>query len=314
MSSIEGRNISHPETTPEQPFSVHLDLFLQYLAAERRLAVNTILSYRYDLIAFFDYLRAGKIATPAAVGRDHIGAYLSRIGQQGRASRSRARLISTLRAFFRFLVAEKAIDIDPTVFIDPPRGDRKLPRLLSVEEVSGLLAGTPEGGPLAVRDHAMLHLLYGTGLRVSELILLPLASINLDAGYLRVFGKGGKERLVPFGEEAGLKVASYLQVARPRILAGRRCDALFVTGRGRAMSRTRFWRIIRRQVRDAGIAKEVSPHTLRHSLATHLLEHGADLRSVQLMLGHADIATTQIYTHVNRGHLKKMHEQFHPRG
>ena len=298
---------------PDRPLLFYQDLFLHYLTAERRLARNTIISYQYDFKSFFGYLAGRNINALPDITSAVIRDYLAWRKSQGISSRSSARSVSMLRAFFRFLAAERLISELPTGVIDLPKIGRTLPTVLTVDEVNQLLA-VAGSGPLPVRNNAMLHLLYATGLRVSELVRLPLAAVDFNAGHLRVLGKGSKERLVPFGEEAHERLVNYLDQARPRILRGRTSDFLFVTGRGTAMTRLRFWQIIHATMQHAGISKKVSPHVLRHSFATHLLEHGADLRAVQLMLGHADIATTQIYTHVHSTRLKSIHQRFHPRG
>lgn len=294
-----------------------LDFFLQYLAAERRLAANTLTAYHTDLLSFFDFLARRRptpaISGPAEITPEHLRAYLEACRRRQIAARSNARRLSALRAFFRFLRRENLIPADPSALLDLPKPGRPLPKVLNLDEVNQLLAGPAAATPLALRDHAMLHLLYATGMRVSELVNLPVAAVN-QAGHLRVLGKGSKERLIPFGAAAGRSLARYITQGRPRLLKKRRSDFLFVTNRGTAMTRLRFWQIIRDRARVCRIDKEVGPHVLRHSFATHLLEHGADLRAVQAMLGHADIATTQIYTHVDAQRLKKIHRQFHPRG
>jgi integrase/recombinase XerD len=306
----------HRQSQLSLDFSSYQELFLHYLAAEKRLAANTIQSYHYDLKDFFGFIVSRKIRVVDQVALAHIRDYLSRCREKGYASRTVGRKISCLRALFRFLVAEGIISEDPTTLLELPRLGRTLPNSLSVQEVSLLLAppDVKTETPVALRDSAMLHVLYATGLRVTELVTLPVAGLNFGAGYLRVLGKGGKERLVPFGEEAKDRLEIYLRQARPRILKGRTSNFLFITSRGRAMTRLRFWQIIRNRVFAVGIDKRITPHTLRHSFATHLLENGADLRSVQMMLGHSDIATTQIYTHVDSGRLKDIHHRYHPRG
>lgn len=296
-----------------------LDLFLQYLAAERRLSLNTLDAYQSDLLSFFAFL-AGKHGVSGAIGgvdditHDHLRAYLSACHRKGIATRSSARRISALRAFFRFLQGERLLEKDPSLLLDMPKPGRSLPKVLTTKQVDLLL--TPPPSPvtlLATRNHAMLQLLYATGMRVSELVKLPVAAVS-QAGHLRVMGKGGKERLIPFGEAARKSMAVYITQSRPRLLKRRRSDSLFITSRGGPMTRARFWQIIRESARVCGIEAEISPHVLRHSFATHLLEHGADLRAVQAMLGHADIATTQIYTHVDGARLKTIHRKYHPRG
>ncbi len=290
------------------------DFFLHYLAAERRLAANTIQSYHSDLVSFHDFIEKSGVREWRDVTIGHIRAYLTRCLRNGISTRSNARRVSTLRSFFRFLVSENLIPVDPTSIIDLPKSGRFLPRVLSVSEVTELLEAIDGSDPLSLRNAAMLYLLYATGLRVTELVSLPVAVLNMNAGFLRVLGKGSKERLVPFGDAAREKIEAYLKPSRSKILKGKVSDFLFVTHRGTAMTRMRFWRIIRETAFAAGIKKKISPHMLRHSFATHLLEHGADLRSVQIMLGHSDIVTTQIYTHVDKDRLKSIHQKYHPRG
>lgn len=295
-------------------FEEELDLFLHYLAAEKRLAANTVSAYQADLVAFFSHPALTKAKKLQAITADHLRAYLTSCHDDGIASRSNARRISALRGFFRFLVGEKIILEDPTATIDLPKPARYLPKVLDVAEVTLLLNSSPSTAPLALRNQAMLYLLYASGLRVSELVNLPLAAINLTAGHVRIFGKGAKERLVPFGEAARINLENYLRDGRGLILKKRRSNFLFITNQAKPMTRLRFWQIIQQAVFAAGINKKISPHTVRHSFATHLLENGADLRSVQMMLGHSDIATTQIYTHVDISRLKATHKRFHPRG
>ncbi len=243
-----------------------------------------------------------------------IHAFLEHCRQQSISNRSNSRRVSALKSFFSFLSRQKIVKHNPFAIVDLPKSGRTLPKALTLDEVKRLLAPPEKLSPLITRDNAMLFLLYSTGLRVSELIKLPLAACNLSAGFVRVLGKGNKERLIPFGQQAKEKIEFYLETARPLILKGKRSNYLFITHHGKCMTRLRFWQIIRKTAQAAGIRKEISPHMLRHSFATHLLAHGADLRSVQLMLGHADIATTQIYTHIDQERLKKVHKQFHPRG
>jgi len=305
---------SHSLGKAAHSFEKELELFLHYLAGERRLADNTISSYQADLAAFFSHPSLKKVKTLRGVKAEHIRAYLASCRQNGIAARTNARRISALRSFFRFLVGEKIVIEDPTAVIDLPKPGRALPKVLSVAEVSQLLSQTDTVDPLRLRNQAMLQLLYASGLRVTELVKLPLAALNLTAGRVRIFGKGAKERMVPFGETAKSSLNNYLDQGRPLILKKRRSDFLFLTNRAKPMTRLRFWQIIQQTVFLAGIDKKISPHTLRHSFATHLLENGADLRSVQIMLGHSDIATTQIYTHVDTNRLKAIHRRFHPRG
>lgn len=294
------------------------DLFLKYLAAARRLAPSTYdKAYRYDLNTFADFLQKQAIDFPNHINRQTIRDYISWCRKRRLSSRSISRRISTLRGFFRFLHAENLINSDPTSLIEHPKLGKVLPKTLTASEVDRLLSISEEldrGNPLAARNHVMIHLLYASGLRVSELVKLPLISFNRHSGTLRVLGKGNKERLVPIGDQARLLLEDYLDQIRPRLLQGRTSPALFVTHRGRAMTRNRYWQIFNDITLQAGIKKKISPHALRHSFATHLLENGADLRSVQLMLGHSDISTTQLYTHVEQSRLKGIHKKFHPRG
>lgn len=306
-----------PADTPGGAFfflDTLLDQFLHHLTAERRLAANTVQAYQADLASFFDTLPRARRLDPAEITTAHIRDYLNRCHDRGISGRSNARRISALRAFFRFLLAEGLCKADPSAAIDLPKPGRSLPKVLTVPEVDRLLTPPETNNPLTLRNHAMLHFLYATGMRVSELVTLPLAGVNLMGGYVRVFGKGAKERLIPFGETAREYLRLYTREARPRILRRKQSDFLFVTSQGTAMTRLRFWQIMRQHAQRAGITKKISPHMLRHSFATHLLENGADLRSVQMMLGHADIATTQIYTHVDSNRLKTAHQKFHPRG
>lgn len=299
---------------PLSPLISCLDAFLHHLTVERQLAANTIQAYQADLHSFFGHLAGCKINAPAQATQDHLRSYLHKAHAAGLSARSNARRLSSIRLFFQFLVAENLLPLDPTVGIDLPKIKQSLPKSLTLGEVDRLLQFADLAEPLAIRNHAMLYFLYGTGLRVSELVRLPTIGVNLTAGYVRVLGKGEKERLVPFGEEVRERLGHYLASSRPLLLKGRITPFLFVTSRGTAMTRLRFWQIIQEVCLRQGIMKSISPHSLRHSFATHLVENGADLRSVQMMLGHADIATTQIYTHVDGSRLKAAHKKYHPRG
>ncbi len=292
-----------------------LDLFLQYLITERRLAEHTVAAYHSDIRAFFSYLADQHTDQPSEITTEQLRGFLRHMHARHQSPRSTARRISSLRAFFRFLHHEQLVDANPTLELDRPRLGRSLPKALSHDEVERLLAAPSHSSPLALRDHAMLRLIYATGLRVTELVNLTLHCCRIPAGNVRVLGKGGKERLVPFDQETGTLLKRYLEEARP-LLAGTRRPApqVFLTRSGKGMTRNRFWQIVSRRARLAGISREISPHALRHSFATHLLSGGADLRSVQTMLGHADITTTQIYTHVDGERLKSVHRRFHPRG
>ncbi|HUQ26748.1 MAG TPA: site-specific tyrosine recombinase XerD [Burkholderiales bacterium] len=284
-----------------------LDAFCDALWLEDGLSKNTIAAYRADLeqLAVFSKKRFEQI------NEQDLFAFLSSRG--GRAS-SAARRVSTLKRFYRYCLRERKIDADPTLRLDPPKRTPRFPKTLSEAQVEALLAAPDAATPLGIRDHAMLEALYATGLRVSELVALKLFEVDLQAGVVRVLGKGSKERLVPLGEEAVQSVKAYIGSARKTLLGKRASDALFVTGRGGAMTRQAFWHLIRRYGARASPGKRLSPHVLRHAFATHLINHGADLRVVQLLLGHADISTTQIYTHVARERLKQLHAKHHPRG
>jgi len=297
----------------EITLAVSLDLFLQYLTGQRRLALNTVKAYRADMESLFKGLPAS-VASPSQIKDSHLRSYLVRLHAQGVSNRSNARRLSAFRLYFKFLLSEKFLSFDPSFGIDLPKLSKKIPQGLGTLEVDQLLAPESVPSPLHLRNTAMLHLLYATGLRVSELVEIYAAAVNMSSGFIRVTGKGDKERLIPFGGEAGEMIERYLRGGRPLILKGRRSNFLFVTSRGSNMSRLRFWQIIKELCRRRGIKVRVSPHTLRHAFATHLVENGADLRSVQMMLGHADIATTQIYTHVDGRRLKSCHKKFHPRG
>jgi len=291
-----------------------LDLFLQHLIVERRLAENTIQSYHSDLSFFFIFLQQKRVKSISAIKASHVQVFFQDCHQRGIGTRSNSRRLAALRAFFSFATERNLISKDPIAHIDGPKFGHALPNALSIAEVDTLLELPKQNSPLILRNHAMLHLLYATGIRVSELVGLPTAGCNLSSCHVRILGKGGKERMVPFNETTREKIEDYLQRARPLILKGRPCTILFVSNRGKGMSRSRFWQIIKEWAMAAGISKKVSPHMLRHSFATHLLAGGADLRAVQMMLGHSDISTTQIYTHVDATRLKSVHQRFHPRG
>ncbi len=289
----------------------HLDTYLDYLAIEKGLAKNTLASYATDLRRFADYLKEKKI-TLDAVERIDIVRYFQRLRGAGISARSVARALAAIRGMFRFLVSERALKHDPTENLENPKLWTTLPKSLQASEVEALLRAPDRSTPEGLRDAAMLELLYATGLRVSELIHVKIEDLVMDAGFLRTFGKGSKERIVPFGDAARDTIVAYMERGRPDLV--KKPDPhLFLSRRGRPMSRQSFWMKIVRYARLAGITSHISPHVLRHSFATHLLENGADLRSVQMMLGHSDISTTQIYTHVSRARLRKMYDQFHPR-
>lgn len=279
------------------------------------MAENSVEAYAADINFFLIFLTAQKKRSLNGVDLAAIHGFLEQGREQNQVgNRTNARRISALKSFFTLLLREKLVTHNPFSTIDLPRSGRSLPKALSQNEVQRLLAPANSPTPIAARDNAMLFLLYSTGLRVSELVQLPLTGCNLAAGFVRVIGKGNKERLIPFGNQAKEKIEQYLKLSRPFILKGKRSNYLFITARGSCMTRLRFWQIVRKTALAAGIEKDISPHMLRHSFATHLLSHGADLRAVQMMLGHADIATTQIYTHIDQDRLKSVHKKFHPRG
>ena len=299
-----------PEIDRDNPDYL-LDQFIHHLRVERGLADNTIQAYSRDVIRFFEFLKPKRIP-PHAVTRDHIIEYIGSL--QGVISqRSITRGLSALKMFFRFLISDGKIEKSPARLLESAKLPRRLPEILTPDEVNRLLSQPDSVNPLGIRDKAMLELLYATGLRVSELVGLHFVHINLEAGFVRTIGKGNKERAVPVGEKAREALKLYLSDARPGLLKGKNSSRLFLNSRGGQISRQGFWKIIKKYGIMAGIKKKITPHRLRHSFASHLLEGGADLRSVQVMLGHSDISTTQIYTHVNRERLKQIHEKHHPR-
>ncbi|QVM95714.1 site-specific tyrosine recombinase XerD [Pseudomonas sp. SORT22] len=290
-----------------------IDQFLDALWLEKGLADNTRDSYRSDLALFNGWLTEQGVELPDA-GRELILDHLAWRLEQGYKPRSTARFLSGVRGFYRYLLREKLIGIDPTLQVEMPQLGRPLPKSLSEADVEALLQAPDLSEPIGQRDRAMLEVLYACGLRVTELVSLSLDQVNLRQGVLRVMGKGSKERLVPMGEEAVVWIERYLRDGRNELLGGRPSDVLFPSLRGEQMTRQTFWHRIKHQALVAGIDKSLSPHTLRHAFATHLLNHGADLRVVQMLLGHSDLSTTQIYTHVARARLQELHARHHPRG
>ena len=286
--------------------------FLDYIIVEKGLSKNTVDAYSRDISRFELFLKErGRPVKDA--GREDVISFMTSLGRTGLSSRSTARNMVAVRMFYRFLKAEGHIEALPTDNIELPRSFRRLPDTLSPQEVEMLLKAPDTKGHIGIRDRAMIELLYATGLRVTELVEITVNRLNLEVGFLVAMGKGSKERVVPMGEVAMGWVKDYIRDARVKILKGRESDYLFVTARGGRMTRQGFWKIIKKNAFKAGIYKNISPHKLRHSFATHLLEGGADLRSVQTMLGHVDISTTQIYTHVNAERLKKIYKDYHPR-
>ncbi len=290
-----------------------IDRFLDALWLEKGLSDNTRDSYRSDLALFNGWLQERNVDLISA-GREVILDHLAWRVENTYKPRSTARFLSGVRGFYRYLLREKLIFVDPTLQIDMPQLGKPLPKSLSEADVEALLAAPDLSEPIGERDRAMLEVLYACGLRVTELISLTLEQVNLRQGVLRVMGKGSKERLVPMGEESIVWVERYLRGARDELLGGKPSDVLFPSTRGDQMTRQTFWHRIKHQATVAGISKSLSPHTLRHAFATHLLNHGADLRVVQMLLGHSDLSTTQIYTHVARARLQELHAKHHPRG
>lgn len=286
--------------------------FVDYLGVERGLAENTLESYGRDLEDFCAYLARERVrpedATPAVIVN-----YLLALQRQGRSVATVARRLAALKAFYQFLLREGRVERDPTATLESPKPRKKLPSVLTVEEVERLIHAADPRTPAGTRDRAMLEVLYATGIRVSELVSLQLDDVDLEAATLRCLGKGGKERIVPMGAPAVQALHHYLTHARPRFVRDPSSRVLFVNQHGRRLTRQGFWKILKKYARAAGITKPITPHTLRHSFATHLLENGADLRAVQEMLGHADISTTQIYTHLTRARIKEVYARAHPR-
>jgi integrase/recombinase XerD len=295
---------------PDRRIDPQIDRFIDAIWLEDGLAKNSLAAYRHDLMDLAEWMRPRALLDADELA---LTGYLAARHASTRASTANRR-IASLRRFYRWALREGSIQSDPTLRLTGVRRAARFPKSISEAQVDALLAA-PEGDePLALRDRAMLETLYATGLRVSELTGLRMVELSLTDGMVRVVGKGSKERVVPIGEVARSALGRYLKKGRPELLAGRSCDAVFVTGRAAAMTRQMFWKLIRRYAHKAEIAAPLSPHGLRHAFATHLLNHGADLRVVQLLLGHADISTTQIYTHVARQRLKDLHARHHPRG
>jgi integrase/recombinase XerD len=298
-------------TTKDYSEDQLLDQFINQLRVERGLASNTIVAYNHDLINFFDFLKQRRVS-PIQISQEDLVSFIAEKETQ-LSPRSLARNLVSIRMFYRFLVSEGKIESNPARLLGIPKMYQHLPDVLSRDEVEVFLLQPDTHTVLGKRDKAMLELLYATGLRVTELISLKMSNINLEAGYVRTIGKGSKERVVPSGTKAIDSLKEYLKNGRPSLLEKGGFPYLFLNSKGRPMTRQGLWKIIRKYALKAGIAKTVTPHTVRHSFATHLLEGGADLRSVQIMLGHSDISTTQIYTHVARERLKEIHEKYHPR-
>lgn len=290
------------------------DLYTKYLLLEKGVAANTLESYTRDIAGFVDFMVQNGIELIESVDITAILAWLIHLKKEGLSARSRARHLVAIRGLFKFLLQEEMINSDPVKTVDIPKTGFYLPEVMTVEEIEKLLAVPDITLPRELRNAAMLEIIYGAGLRVSELINMKVQDINFDAGFVRVFGKGSSERIVPIGSHAKQMTLEWIKTGRPQLLQNITSRYLFVARAGKPMTRQGFWKIIKLYTLKSGIRRNITPHTFRHSFATHLIEGGADLRSVQTMLGHADIATTQIYTHVSKAHLLEMHKKFHPRG
>lgn len=290
-----------------------IDSFLDYLNVERGLSKNTMVSYHRDLDFYLDFLEHRHIEALSRVTRSDIGDFMLQQKDKGIAANSIARRLAAIRMFHRFLLRERILKDDPTTLIESPKLSKKIPDALSLNEVEALLAQPNARDTQGLRDKAILEVFYATGMRVSEVVNLRTDNLNLEVGFLRCIGKGNKERVIPLGRKAIESVKKYLQDSRPRLLHKKESEFLFVSRLGKSISRQSLWKLIRHYAAGAGIKKPMRPHILRHSFATHLLERGADLRSVQELLGHANISTTQIYTHINKDRLKSIHKMYHPR-
>jgi len=291
-----------------------LEQFLHCLTVEKGLSKNTTDAYNHGLTRFFIHLRGKGVQEIREVDKFHIRGFLLALRRKNLNTKSIVRDLAAIRSFFRFLIQEGILQSNPAEELDSPKVARTLPEILTLKEIEQILEQPDPQTPLGIRDRAMLEMLYATGMRVSELTQLPTHQVNLEAGYVLVYGKGSKERIIPLGSEALKWVTVYLKTARGPLLKRKESPSLFVNRSGKGMSRQRFWKTLKEYGRRAGLRKRITPHLLRHSFASHLLERGADLRSVQMMLGHVDISTTQIYTHVAGERLKKIHKQYHPRG
>lgn len=294
-------------------FQDEINDYLHFIRVERQLADNTLASYRRDLEAYASSLKAQQVTSLHVITREHITKHLQQL-RQTTSARTTSRHTSSIRGFHQFLLRERITEQDPTYHIEMPKVTQTLPDVLSLEEIEKLLAAPHTVKPQGVRDVAMLELLYGTGMRVSELIALNMEQIHASMGFVRIIGKGNKERIVPLGQTALKVYEQYINEARPKLSKNYPAtDALFINQRGKRLTRQGCWKLLKQHAQNAGLTKTMTPHVLRHSFATHLVENGADLRAVQEMLGHADIATTQIYTHVSKVRLSEVYKQFHPR-
>ena len=290
-----------------------IDEFMNYISVERGLAKNTLLAYRRDLTKYIDYLSQKGVKTSPHVSREHVSDFMFDLKKHDMSAVTICRNLAAVKMFHRFLVRENLAKEDPTTLVDTPKLWKRIPSVLTQKEIESMIAAASGKKAQQVRDQAILEIFYASGLRVSELADLKTTSINYEVGFVRAVGKGSKERIIPLGKKAREAVQRYLLRARPQLLKNQTNDVLFLSRLGKKISRQSLWAVIKFYARKANIKKTIKPHTLRHTFATHLLEHGADLRSVQEMLGHADISTTQIYTHVDKERLKSVHKQFHPR-
>ncbi len=290
-----------------------IDTFLNYLSVERGLARNTIIAYREDLNTYLDFIDKSDIEVLSKISKNNITNFMFAQKERGIAVNSIARRLAAIRMFHRFLTRERIVKDDPSTLIDSPKLWKRIPETLTLNEVEALIAQPDVRCAQGIRDRAILETLYATGMRVSEAVNLKKDNVNLDIGFLRCVGKGDKERVIPLGKKAIASINKYLEAARTKFLKDKESEFLFVSRFGKKISRQSFWKILKKYAKLARIKKPIKPHILRHSFATHLLEHGADLRSVQEMLGHSNISTTQIYTHINKDRLKNIHRQFHPR-
>ena len=291
----------------------YIEEFINYLAVERGLANNTLMAYRRDLTKYSKFLKKSKVEKTSDISREDITKFMYDQKQKGLAANSIGRSLAAIRMFHRYFVRERVIAEDPAELIETPKMWKKVPDSLSQLEIEAMIKATKGRGWQLTRDNAIMELFYASGMRVSELVDLRTDNVNLDIGYIRCIGKGRKERIIPIGKRAREAIIKYLEKVRTKLLKGNFSEALFLSRLGKKISRQSVWKLIKQYAKKANIKREIKPHTIRHSFATHLLQHGADLRSVQEMLGHSDISTTQIYTHIDKERLKTIHKQFHPR-
>ncbi|MCX5700900.1 MAG: site-specific tyrosine recombinase XerD [Candidatus Omnitrophica bacterium] len=290
-----------------------IDTFLSYLSVERGLSNNTITSYREDLRTYLNFIEKSNIDALSKISKNNITSFMLAQKDRGIGASSIARRLAAIRMFHRFLARERIIKNDPSILIDTPKLWKRVPETLTLNEIELLIAQPDVRKTQGIRDRAILETLYATGMRVSEAVNLKTDFVNLDIGFLRCIGKGNKERVIPLGKKAIASINRYIELSRPKLLKNKESEFLFLSRFGKKISRQSLWKMIKKCAKEARIKKSIKPHIMRHSFATHLLEHGADLRSVQEMLGHANISTTQIYTHINKDRLKSIHKQFHPR-